>query len=536
MKARSVVNSIILIFFFSYFVIGTHIVDNYSVTPDEELHRINGFISLKYIFSIFNIYDGYLLEFNNIPDLYDDWRKTYGVIFDLPFAVYETFYKTSLEEIFVLRHYINFLIFFISTIYFYKLIKSIFKDKILAALSVLILISTPRIFSHSFYNSKDILFLSLIIIAVYYSVNFLKKQKIKHLILSSIFCALATNVRVLAIYLPLLIMLFYFFFEKKKLKFFFPAYSLSYFLILYCIWPFLWGNPIENFLIVFKESVSYPNWWKFKTLYLGEYLNPENLPWHYFFIWFLITTPIAYIILLVSGIFIFLKDYINFFLMINFKKNILLWRKESELIYLFIFLCFFIPIFFVICLNSTLYNGWRHLYFVYPFLIFFIIFFLNFVKKKYKIIYFRSLIIIILLQFISNISFIYKSHPVENIYFNFLSKPFVKNNFSIDYWGLGNRKTIDFLLLENKNFTISTSSFTPLNHLKYIKREGLSYDEIIKFNGTQEIFKSVSDYIFTNYFYNDDPKNLQKYKIPEGYESYYKLIIDDIIVNEVFKK
>ena len=97
-------------------------------------------------------------------------------------------------------------------------------------------------------------------------------------------------------------------------------------------------------------------------------------------------------------------------------------------------------------------------------------------------------------------------------------------------------KTIDFLLLENKNFTISTSSFTPLNHLKYLKREGLSYDEIIKFNGTQEIFKSVSDYIFTNYFYNDNPKNLQKYKIPEGYKSYYKLIIDDIIVNEVFIK
>ena len=76
---------------------------------------------------------------------------------------------------------------------------------------------------------------------------------------------------------------------------------------------FLWASPIENFLIIFKESVSYPNWWKFKTLYLGDYLNPENLPWHYFFVWFLISSPITYVLLIISGIFIFLKDYLNFF-------------------------------------------------------------------------------------------------------------------------------------------------------------------------------------------------------------------------------
>ena len=309
MTNRSLVSFFILIFFFSYFALGTYIVADYSVTPDEELHRINGFISLKYILSVFNIYNEGLIEFNNIPNLYEDWRKTYGVIFDLPFAIYEILYKPSIQEIFVLRHYGTFLIFFISTIFFYKLIKNFFNDGIFGVLSVLILISTPRIFSHSFYNSKDILFLSFMIFAVYYSVSFLKEQKLKQVIFSSIFCALATNVRVIAIYMPLLVILFYFFLEKKTFKLFIPIYSSIYLIILYCIWPFLWASPIENFLIIFKESVSYPNWWKFKTLYLGDYLNPENLPWHYFFVWFLISSPITYVLLIISGILYFFKFF-----------------------------------------------------------------------------------------------------------------------------------------------------------------------------------------------------------------------------------
>ena len=141
------------------------------------------------------------------------------------------------------------------------------------------MISTPRIFSHSFYNSKDILFLSLIIIATYFCIELLKKFSFKNLIFSCVFCAFASNIRVIGIYLPILTFIFYIFLEdkfkkKKNLNFFLIYFSIFIF-ILYLIWPFLWQNPLENFLLILKESASYPNHWKFKTLYLGEYLNPK---------------------------------------------------------------------------------------------------------------------------------------------------------------------------------------------------------------------------------------------------------------------
>ncbi len=541
MNKKVLSNLITTIFFFIFFCIGSLIFNDYLVTPDEPLHRINGFISLKYIFELFIPNSSLLLELGNIPDLDNDWRKTYGVLFDLPLSLIEILFNLTIQDAFLLRHFLTFLIFFISTVYFFYLLKIHLKtNNFLSLLGVLILISTPRIFSNSFYNGKDILFLSLIIIATFYCLNLLKNFNKKNLFLACLFCAFASNIRIMGIYLPVLTYIFYVFLpDDQKLKKninFFLYFFLGYFLILYIIWPFLWLNPLENFFSILKESASYPIHWDFEILYLGNYLSPENLPWHYFFIWFLSTTPIIFVFIILFGIFIFLKQYFNFFLKITFDKNLKLWKTSDQMTSLFIFLCFFIPIFLVITLNSTLYNGWRHLFFVYPFLIYLAIYGLNVISGIFNNNFKNFFITLVVIQIISNVFFIFKTHPVQNIYFNFVSKPYIKNNLPVDYWGLGNKKTIDFLLSQRINFSVANSSFTPLNNLKYSLKPDFSYSKNITFLGTQEKNKNTSDFIFTNYYYNKNPKNMEKFKIPENYKSYYKLIIDGIIVNEVFAK
>ena len=485
-------NYISIIFFTIFLILGHIIYKDYLVTPDETLHRENGFISLKYIINLFSInFD--LTEIHTIPDLYNDWRKTYGVLFDLPLSLIETVLKLNIQETFLLRHYLTFLIFFVANIYFFLLLKKNLFSKNLALLGVVILVSTPRIFSHSFYNSKDILFLSLMIIATFYSLELLKKYSLKILILSSLFCALASNIRIIGIYLPLLTFIFYFFKENKNKPLinleFFIKYFFIFFLVLYIIWPFLWQNPIQNFFLILSESTNYPNHWNFNILYLGKYFNPENLPWHYFFVWFFSTTPLFFLIIIISGVLIFLRGYLLFFLNLKFSKDIQIWKNLDQMKILFIFLGFFVPIFFVVCLNSTLYNGWRHLFFLYPFLIFIGIYGADFILRKSNnnlkyLIYFFFII-----QISSNLIFIYKAHPVQNIYFNIISKPFVYNYLPIDYWGLGNKKTIDYIIDKKNTFSISSSSFTPLENIRFSKKKNYSYSNNIKFYGTQKKFK-----------------------------------------------
>ena len=531
-------NYVIIFFFISYLIFGHIVFVDYSVTPDELLHREAGFISLKFLIDLFSL-NFELPNYQNIPDLNSDWRKSYGVLFDLPAAMIEIIFKLNINEAYVLRHYLTFLIYFTGIIYFYKFLKSNLENENMALIGVFILISTPRIFSNSFYNSRDIVFLSLMIIASYYCLELLKKNNFKNLVLSALFCALASNVRIIGIYLPILTFIFYFFSENKyKLNsnfIFFIKFFFIYFIVLYVIWPFLWLNPIENFFYVLKESANYPNHWNFRTLYLGNYLNPENLPWHYFFVWFSSTTPVLFLIIIIFGLINFIKKYLDFFLKLSFTNNIKLWKNFAQRNELFIFMCFFIPLFFVVCLNSTLYNGWRHLYFLYPFLIYFSLngfeFILKIIPKKFK----NFIFLLLFLQIANNIIFIYKSHPIQNVYFNIISKPFVKDNLPVDYFGLGNKKTIDFLLSKNEKFSISNSSFTPLYILIYSDNDNFLYNEHIEFNGTQISQKNKSDFIFTNYYYDRNPKLVEKYQIPANRKSYFKLIIDGIVVNEVFR-
>ena len=208
MRIKDNFNYFIYIFFLSFFLIGSNIFSDYSITPDEPLHRVNGFISLKYIIDLFSINLNNIETLQNIPELYSDWRRTYGSLFDLPFAFIEFSYDISIQNIFLIKHYFLFLIYFISTIFFFLLIKKNLKNERIALIGVLILISTPRIFSHSFYNSKDILFLSLIIIATYFCIELLKKFSFKNLIFTCVFCAFASNIRVIGIYLPILTFIF----------------------------------------------------------------------------------------------------------------------------------------------------------------------------------------------------------------------------------------------------------------------------------------------------------------------------------------
>ena len=197
----------------------------------------------------------------NIPDFYAYTRSTsniniiYGVIFDLPLALIEVLFNLQdTRDIYLVRHLFNFLVFFISTICFYHLINFQFKSKAFALIGVLLLILSPRIFAHSFFNSKDIIFLSLIIFAIFFSLKTLNQNGIKYIFLAAFFTAFATALRVPGCYISILTIFCYLLnYDKEKHVFSRLKFSLYYFsfffILLYLLWPFLWEDPLANFFI-----------------------------------------------------------------------------------------------------------------------------------------------------------------------------------------------------------------------------------------------------------------------------------------------
>ena len=142
-------NIFIYIFFLLYLLVGLFIYKDYSISFDEEVHRENGFISLKYILDFFLI----SFDFSNvttlisgeIPDIQNDWRQTYGVAFDLPLAAIEILLGfNDTRDVYLFRHLVTFLIFLSSTVCFFYLLKLNFSNRIFCILGVLMLIYLRR--------------------------------------------------------------------------------------------------------------------------------------------------------------------------------------------------------------------------------------------------------------------------------------------------------------------------------------------------------------------------------------------------------
>ena len=207
MKYKNNTSLLVILIFSSYFIIGILIYDNYGISFDEFNHRINGFVALNFFREIFSldIYPG--LEHSG--KVFAESTKQYGVLFDLPMAFIEK--KLHIEDsknYFYLRHFFNFIIFYISSIFFYLLLKKRFSRK-LSVVGLFFWILSPRIFADSFYNMKDLIFLSFFVISLFFAIKFLNTPSYKNAFLSSLACALAIDVRILGIIVPFIIFVFF---------------------------------------------------------------------------------------------------------------------------------------------------------------------------------------------------------------------------------------------------------------------------------------------------------------------------------------
>ena len=200
-----------LSFFIILFFIGISIYADFGLGVDEDNSRVNGFVSLRYIYEIFSPQNIFKIDKIIIVSNINDYsQQGNGVVFDLPMAFLELIFNiTDDRQIYLIRHFSNFLFFFISIIFFYKIIKNRYNSYFSALLGAAFLVASPRIFAESFYNSKDIFFMSLFIINLFAGINFLEKPSIKSAAFFSIISALCIDVRILGILLPVIIFLIF---------------------------------------------------------------------------------------------------------------------------------------------------------------------------------------------------------------------------------------------------------------------------------------------------------------------------------------
>jgi len=517
----------IYIFFILIFVTGISVYKDYGLTLDDEIYRKNGEFYYYYIIDFFSG--------KQLPEL-KSLIKTAPVLFELPLVfLSKLFHYDQTKQIYELSHIVNFIIFYVPLIFLYKLIYKKFKSKIYAAIGVLGLIISPRIFAESFYNSRDIFFLSLIIFNLYAAYNFLNNSNFKNLLYFSFTSALVVYAKVIGIVPPILFLFLYFLnnlkgshINKKILQNIFLIIFLTFFFI-YCMWPYLWTDPINNFLYSFKLMTKAQNEILVLNYYLGDFYSSISTPWHYRIVWFLFTTPVFILFFAIIG-FILLSFHfsIGFLRIADDKTNP--WKNNNEMFDFYLLLNLIFITFLASKFNTSVSGGWRHLYFLYPILIIISLIGLEyFLNLKFKKIY--NFLILILA--VSNILYIsiwsYKFHPHQNVYFNLISKKFAKKNFDLDYWGLSNIHVLRHILEKNDFYPIKVSaiSFTSLYESVLLLNDNDKKKFIIEYNPNN------ADFIIDNYI-----RKIRKNFIVDNktYTKYFEIIVDEIPINTVYKK
>lgn len=530
------IKNFIIVFFLSYFFIGFNIYKDYGISFDEETNRLYGLTNGNYILKKFLNENFYYKIFTEVTqskfpekikvkeptDLHDFFDKAYGVFFELPLATLEVILNIKDDrEVFLFRHLITFIFFWFSLIYFYLLLKKIFNNEIISFLGVILLIINPRIFANSFYNSKDIVFLGLFVISNYYGFSLIQKKKIKNIILFCLFSAGLINLRLFGAIVPIAIYVNFFIDNYKKKKFADFNYLIIFIVTLFFYFiftPVLWENPLTNFLNIINHFSNLP---EYHTLYNGKFVETTKTPWQYIGVWIIITTPLLSIILFISGIFIFFKFYINI-------------NNDHKIIYVLNAIIFYILVPYIIfnLLNITMYDGWRHLYYIYTIIIIISLFTIKYIfDQEYKNILFYLSILIILI--VVNIVNLIKIHPYQNIYFNsfFIKNPLKK--FEKDYWGLSDKQILETFIEIEKNENIylydySGSMFkTSLKILKpNIRKKFINYSD----NSSELQNYQGKIYFFLNNRHNPNYDLLKKYA-----DTIFEIVDTDVIINGVYR-
>ena len=340
-------------------------------------------------------------------------------------------------------HLVNFLFFQLGIYFLYRISKRWVNSS--AAFATAALFSTqPLLWGHAFINPKDPPFLTFFLASVCLGFEMVdklvddsltQKQKITGIILPAIVLGITTSIRVLGPLAGLLVFIYLasILIQNKNSKAYttsltiFIGYGVLTIFAMFITWPYLWENPLANFIHVFKLMSDNPT--HLPVLFGGEVYRAGELPRRYL-PFMLITTLTEPVWLL------FAFGLISAYWKVFTKKQI----KTGYFASLTLILTWFVILLaYVLLRRPAMYDGFRHFLFILPPVFIFISFAFEFIFERISFSspapYWIDIVLLIALAAPGALG-IFQLHPYEYTYYNSLvggtSGAFRK--YETEYW------------------------------------------------------------------------------------------------------
>ena len=328
-------------------------LDDYGIAGHETAQRQIASANAAYIAT------GDVSELSHPEDIA---YRYYGMVFEMPLLLTErTLGLQDSRDIHLTRHLLTHLFFIAGGFACGMLAYRMLGSRWIALLAMLMFLLHPRLYAHSFFNTKDIPFAALMVFALYLAHRAFRRDTGGAFLLCGICVGLAINLRPFALMLPPMMLAMRALDlwqadrgERKRILITSAALAIAALGTAYITHPYYWENPlrlIEGLRVMSQHPII------LETLFMGEIYLADAVPWNYIPVWFAITAPPLTLTLGALGAAAVCWQAIT---------RPLAAITDREIRFRILLLgCFALPVVVAIALQSNIYEDWRHMYFLW---------------------------------------------------------------------------------------------------------------------------------------------------------------------------
>ncbi len=337
-------------------VVGVGVVDDYGIGVDEAKQRGIARANADYILGLYE----YDVGADSKPARFD--ISYYGLVIEMPLLLAER--ALGLQDsrhIYLTRHLLTHLFFIAGGFACGMLAYRMLGSRWVALLAMLMFLLHPRLYAHSFFNSKDVPFAAMLVIALYLAHRAFRKDTIGAFLLCGIVVGLAIDLRPFGLMLlPMILGMRGIDLwqaaggKRKRILASAGIFTAAAAATLYIIHPYYWENPlrfVEGIRVLSQHPYIVDN------LFMGELYRSDAAPWNYIPAWFAITAPPVALALGALGAAAVCWQTIT--------RPLHALRDRETRFRIMLLGCFALPGVALIALQSNIHNGWRHMYFLW---------------------------------------------------------------------------------------------------------------------------------------------------------------------------
>lgn len=429
-----------------FLAVGLAALDDYGITTDEGFQRGLAIRTADYVL-------------NAGDDFPQNENKFYGMAFETPLLLIErAMGLDDSREIYLSRHLLTHLFFLIGGLFVYLLALRLFGSRLLALLAALLFPLHPRLYAHSFFNSKDIPFLVMFAVTLFFAHRAFRRGGVGEFALLGAAAGILMNLRIMGAVLVACVLLARLLDawvapraeERRRALAGAAAFALAFALALYATLPALWPSPFIGLIDAWMSLSEHPN--RIAQLFGGELWEDGRTPALFVSTWFLITIPPFALPLGLAGAGAALWGSV--------RRPAAALRNTRLRFALLLSACFALPILAVVVENSSVFNGWRHLYFLWAPFTLLAAFGLHGIEKTLRGGRLRAALYA---AAGTGLAFVIVSmallHPHQQVSFNFLvdrvQPERLRTQYDFDYWGHPVREALEELLELQPSGTVS---------------------------------------------------------------------------------